>query len=106
MGEKEVKELLLESICMISEDLITREVEKEIIIIPLTGTFSNNRDDLFTLNETGKAIWEKVDGKRSLADVLQLISEEFEGETSELEEDVLGFSRELYRRGMLVLVDN
>ena len=35
-------------------------------------------DELYTLNETGKAIWDRLDGRKKLKDVLAELSAEFE----------------------------
>jgi len=60
-------------------------------------------DELFTLNDTGKAIWDQLDGRRSLADVVTAIETEFEGaENGAIERDVLGLVAELVQRRMLV----
>ena len=61
-------------------------------------------DELFTLNETGRSIWEKLDGKRSLKDVAEELSVEFEASPGEIEMDVTGLAEELLRRKMLVEV--
>jgi len=61
-------------------------------------------DELFSLNETGKAIWDKLDGKKSLKEILEILSDEFEAPKGEIEEDVVGFVNELTKRGILVEV--
>jgi coenzyme PQQ biosynthesis protein PqqD len=62
-------------------------------------------DELFTLNETGQAIWEKLDGKRSLKDVVQELLEDFEANEGEIETDVIGLLSELLKRRMIVEVE-
>ena len=41
--------------------------EGEIIIVPVVAGIGDVADELFTLNVTGKAIWEQLDGQRNLA---------------------------------------
>ena len=43
-----------------SDDVVAREIEGEIIIVPLVAGIGDIEDELFTLNETGKAIWDKL----------------------------------------------
>ena len=85
-----------------SDDVVAREIEGEIIIVPLVAGIGDIEDELFTLNETGKAIWDKLDGRRSLADVVaELVPEFDEAEDGAIERDVLGLVAELVERKLL-----
>ena len=86
-----------------SDDVVAREIEGEIIIVPLVAGIGDMEDELFTLNDTGKAIWDQLDGRRSLADVVAALTPEFEdAEDGAIERDVLGLVAELVERKMLV----
>ena len=87
-----------------SEDIVAREIEGELIIVPLVSGIGDMEDELFTLNETGRAIWEKLDGEKSLKDVAEELSMEFEAPAGEIETDVTGLAEELLKRRMLVEV--
>jgi hypothetical protein len=91
-----------DAVYAISEDVVAREIEGEIIIVPLVAGIGDLEDELFTLNETGKAIWDKIDGRRSLNDVIAELAAEYQAEPGEIETDVLGLVAELARRRMLV----
>jgi hypothetical protein len=54
------------TICVPSEDVVAREIEGDMIIVPLVAGIGDADDELYTLNETGKAIWKKLDGQKSL----------------------------------------
>ena len=41
-----------------SEDIVAREIEGELIIVPLAAGIGDMEDELFSLNETGREIWE------------------------------------------------
>jgi len=92
----------LQSICAPSEDIVAREIEGEIIIVPLVAGIGDAEDELYTLNETGQAIWQKLDGARTLGAVVDALESEFDTPRAELEADVLGFCGEMTRRGILV----
>ena len=94
----------LDSIYVPSENIVAREVQGEFIIIPITSGIADIEDELFSLNETGKAIWEKLDGKKTLDDVIKDLSSEFEVSSDELQMDVLGLTEELLKRKMLIEV--
>lgn len=89
-------------VCAGSQDVVVRQIEGEILIVPLVAGIGDGQDELYTLNETGQAIWEKLDGKRTLKEVAVLLAAEFKAPVAAVEEDVLGFARELTRRGILV----
>ena len=90
----------LEKIYVPSEDIVAREIEGEIIIVPLVSGIGDMEDELYTLNETGQAIWKLLDGKKNLKVVAVELTEEFEGE--EIVRDVLGFVTELVSKRILV----
>ncbi|MCX5698164.1 MAG: PqqD family protein [Candidatus Omnitrophica bacterium] len=85
-----------------SEDVVARDVQGEFIIIPITSGIGDLEDEIFTLNDTGRAIWDKLDGKRSLKEVASALSDEFDSSSEEIEKDVLGITEELLKRRMLV----
>ena len=95
--------LKLSTVCVSSEDVVAREIESEIVIVPLTAGIGNMEDELYTFNPTGRAIWKKLDGQRTLKDVAELLGKEFDPPLSEIERDVLGFASELLRRRILVV---
>jgi hypothetical protein len=92
----------LNAVCAPSEDVVAREIEGEVLIVPLVAGIGDAEDELYTLNETGQAIWQKMNGQRTLKDVAELLTAEFSAPLQELETDVLGFANELARRGILV----
>ena len=87
-----------------SDDVVAREIEGELIIVPLVAGIGDLEDELFTLNETGKAIWDQLDGKRNLGEVITSLAQTYEALPGEIEADVLGLVEELVRRRMLVEV--
>ena len=90
----------LEKIYVPSEDIVAREIEGEIIIVPLVAGIGDTEDELYSLNETGQAIWKLLDGTKTLVEVASGLSEEFEGE--EIVQDLLCFVSELVMRRILV----
>ncbi|MCU0593883.1 MAG: PqqD family protein [Desulfobacterota bacterium] len=87
-----------------SEDIVARTIEGELIIVPLVSGIGDLEDELYTLNETGKAIWDRLDGKKKLRDVLGELSSEFDAPAGEIEKDLIGLVEELVRRKILMEV--
>jgi hypothetical protein len=97
-------EVRLDAVYAPSEDVVAREIEGEIIIVPLVSGIGDMEDELFTLNETGKAIWSRLDSGKSLSALVDDLSVEFNAPAAEIAKDVTGFVQELLRRRMLIEV--
>ena len=96
------KNVDLNSVYAHSEDVVAREIEGELVIVPLVSGIGDIEDELFTLNETGKAIWRKLDGKKTLEAIVEDLSKDYEGDEGEIAADVKGLVEELLKRKMVV----
>jgi hypothetical protein len=94
----------LDAVYMPSEDVVAREIEGELIIVPLAAGIGDMEDELYSLNESGVAIWKRLDGKNSLKEISAVLTGEYAASLSEIEQDVLGLVSELLKRKMLVEV--
>ena len=98
-------EISLSTVCTPSSDVVSRAIEGDVIIVPLAAGIGDADDELYALNETGRAIWRQLDGQRTLGDVAVALTLEFDAAQAELEADVLGFAGEMVRRGILTVLD-
>jgi hypothetical protein len=74
------------------------EIDGTLIIVPLTAGVGDLEDDLFSLNETGTAIWKLLDGRRTVGVVVAALEERYvAGEPGRIEQDVLGLVEELLK---------
>ncbi len=96
-----MKELDMDARYIPSGDIVAREIEGELIIVPLIAGIGDIDDELFSVNETGKVIWDRLDGKTSLDQVVQQLAEQYSVSPGEMEHDVRGFIGELLRRKMI-----
>ena len=84
-----------------SQGVVAREIEGEIVIVPVTAGIGEAEDELYTLNETGqasaKAGWTANAERRG-----GVPGERVHLSADELESDVLGFDSQLAQRGILV----
>ena len=85
-----------------SEDVVARVIEGELIIVPLVAGIGDMDDELFTMNETGMAIWAKLTAEKGLRAVIEALNAEFEAPAGQIEQDVIGFTAELLKRRMVV----
>ena len=97
-------EIRLDMVYVPSEDIVAREIAGELIIVPLTTGIGTTDDELFTLNETGKAIWQRLDGTSTLKGIAAALAAEYEAAPGDIEKDVLGLVEELVKRRIVVAV--
>ncbi|MCX6701047.1 MAG: PqqD family protein [Methanomicrobiales archaeon] len=92
-----------ESIVARSDDIVSREIEGELIIVPIASGIGDTEDELYTLNETGRSIWERIDGKRSLKNIADDLVIEYAAPLDIITRDVLGLVGELNRRKIVCI---
>ncbi len=90
-----------EDVYTVSDEVVAREIEGELIIVPLSGGLGDMEDALYTFNETGREIWALIDGRRTVAEIVELLSAEFTCPPGEIDADVAGLLEELVSRRML-----
>ena len=75
------KTITLESVPRKAE-VVWQELEGEVVLLnPKTGEY-------FGLNEVAGSFWEKVDGKKSLGNIIKELLEEYDVKREELEKDL------------------
>lgn len=96
-----MNQVTLDGVYLPSDDIVAREIEGELIIVPLTSAVGDGEDELYTLNETAREVWALLDGRRTLRQVAAALSESFDAPAVEIEQDVLGLADELLQRKIL-----
>ena len=76
------------------ENLVTREIVGETIVVPISGKLAD-LGEVFTLNPTGAFIWQQLDGMTTLETICRQLSEEFEVDLPTSIEDVTELVTEL-----------
>ncbi|MBN2202098.1 PqqD family protein [bacterium] len=95
--------LSLDSVCSPSGQVAAREIEGEVLLVPLFSDGGDADEDFYTLNETARSIWLKLDGRRTLSEVAALVADEFDVPASELQTDLVEFIGDLTRRHLLIV---
>jgi len=85
-----------------SEDIVAREIEGEIIIIPLVAGIGDAEDNLYTLNPTGRDVWQLMDGKNTVQDAVNILAERYTASAVEIKKDVLGLLSEFLERRFVI----
>ncbi len=92
----------MSDIYMPSPDVVAREIEGEMILVPIAAGIGDLEDELYTLNPTGRLIWARLDGTKDLKAIATELAVEHESAPGEIERDVAGFVRELLVRRIVV----
>lgn len=69
--------------------VIARRIAGETILVPVNQRAEDMA--LFTLNEVGTFVWERLDGSHSLGAIAAAITDHFEVEAARASSDVLAF---------------
>ncbi len=81
--------------CFVKEnDLVTRDVAGERIIVPIKGHVGD-LEGVFTLNELGAMIWQLINGQTTTREFVEAVRNEYDVEAAEAEKDVVDFLRSL-----------
>jgi methyltransferase-like protein len=80
----------LKSILSHSPSVVTRKTGNEYVLVPVTNNIAD-MTSVYTLNETGAFIWELIDGKISVEEIIAAVIEEYNIDNKTAEADVLSF---------------
>lgn len=79
----------LETIYKKKEGLLEKEIEDELVIITIDDDISDIDSTIYTLNETGKMIWNTIDGKKSLKEIIRSAGQEYNVSEAQLEKELI-----------------
>ena len=78
----------LKSIPFHSPDIVTRKTGNEYVLVPVANNIAD-MNSVYTLNETGAFIWDLIDGKRNIEEIISLLTEEYDINKQSASEDVI-----------------
>ena len=84
----------LQTLYKMKTKFVAREVGNELILVPLSGNVAQ-MNELFTMNETAKFIWENINEKNTLADLENMITEAFDIDLETAKMDIDKFLKRL-----------
>ena len=67
-------------------DYVQRDVAGECILVPIRRTLTE-ANSIYVLNETGAALWNRIDGQRTAQDIVTDLCNEYEVATDQLAKD-------------------
>jgi len=87
-----------------SDDLVVREIDGQLLIVPIATGIGDLEDELYALNDTARFLWTRLDGRRTVADLADELAREYGVPRDEVEADVTGLIGELLKRRMVLPV--
>lgn len=81
------------------DTIVGRRLDDEIILVPVRRNIGD-LNNIYVLNDVGARIWELIDGKREVSEIIGIIKEEFDS-PEDVERDVIEFITDLERIGAI-----
>ena len=78
-----------------AQQLLTREIASDTFVMDV------ERSELHDLNAVGGRIWELIDGRRSVAEIVDALTAEFEVDRSRAENEVSAYLDILREKGLI-----
>ena len=80
----------LKSILTHSHSIVTRKTGSEYVLVPIANNIADMHS-VYTLNETGAFIWEQMNGKRSIEEIIVTLTAAYDIDDKSAEADVFSF---------------
>jgi hypothetical protein len=91
------KTITLKAKIQVSEDVVSRQVQNEEVILNLkTGTY-------FGLDEVGTVIWDQIKSGKTLADILENLVGQYDSKPETIEKDLLALTQKLQKCQLIEL---
>ncbi len=84
----------LKSVPSHSPSVVTRKTGTEYVLVPVADNIAD-MDSVYTLNETGAFVWEQIDGKRTIEEIISALTGEYEIDRATATSDVLSLIDEM-----------
>ncbi len=94
-----------EKIYITSEDVVARQIEDEFLLVPIASGIGDMEDSLYTLNETGRLIWQKLTPEKTLNTVVKELAQDFDASPEVIRADVSGVLAKLLKLNMVHCLD-
>jgi hypothetical protein len=92
-------QLTLNSVVCRGRDQISSNVEGDMAIMSIA------KGNYYMLNEVGARFWELIDEPRRIADVCQILLDEYEAEREQCERETIRLAQELLEHDLVEVVD-
>ena len=84
----------LNAVCLKNPEVVARKVSDEFILVPLSNDIAD-MDSIYTMNEVGAFIWENINGKLTINDLIDEVLLEFDVSPETAKNDVVDFFEDI-----------
>jgi hypothetical protein len=84
----------LKSILSHSPSIVTRKTGNEYVLVPITNNIAD-MNSVYTLNETGAFIWEHINGKINVEEIILAVTGEYDVDNEIATKDVYIFIEDM-----------
>jgi hypothetical protein len=81
-------------------DFVFRRIAEEIILVPIRRNMGD-LESIYSLNETAARVWELLDGRRTLGEIVDALVQEFEVASATAETDLRALLGQLAEAGAI-----
>jgi hypothetical protein len=83
-----------------NSDVISRKIAGELFLVPVKGKVAD-MENIFALTAVAEYIWDRLDGRKSLNEILNNVVDRFDVEHEQAESDIWEFIVELMGAGLI-----
>jgi hypothetical protein len=83
-----------------NSDVVSRKIAGELFLVPVKGRMAD-MENIFTLTAVAEYIWDRLDGRKSLNEILNNVVDRFDVEHEQAESDIREFIMELMGAGLI-----
>lgn len=83
-----------------NRDVVSRKIAGELFLVPVKGRMAD-MENIFTLTAVAEYIWDSIDGRKSLNEILVNVVDRFDVEHDQAESDIREFVIELMGAGLI-----
>lgn len=83
-----------------TRNIVSRRVAGELFLVPVAGNLADMQR-IFTLTKVAEFIWERLDGQKSLSDILNDVVKQFDVDEKQADSDIQALVTDLLTEGLV-----
>ncbi len=91
--------------CIKSDSFVARKLDDELILVPLVGSVAD-MTGILSLNNVSASIFDAIDGKNSINDIILQLLDEYDVDCEVLENDIEHFFKQAQEKNIIEKIDN